>query len=79
MELSFNFGGDIQFIDKETDERIITHPHQIKKAYQEAMISFIENIKKECSKLGIEYNLVETNTSYDRALWSFFKKRGKLN
>ena len=56
-----------------------TQPYQIQKAYQDSMAEFLNKIKSECLRLGIEYNLIETNTPFDKALFSYFKKRSKLN
>jgi len=79
VERSFSFGRDAIFVDKETGEEMTTQPYQIQKAYQSAMNDFIEKIKGECRSFGVEYNLIETNTPFDKALFSYFKKRSRLN
>ncbi len=78
-ELGFDFKKDSLFIDLETNERISTQPYQIQKAYREAIGDFISNIKKECLNFGIEYNLITTDTPFDKALFSYFRKRSRLN
>lgn len=79
VEKNFNFGRDAIFVDKETGEEMTTQPYQIQKAYQNAMSDFIKKIKGECRNFGVEYNLIETDTPFDKALFSYFKKRSRLN
>ena len=79
IERSFAFGRDAIFVDKETNEEMSTQPYQIQKAYQQSMKDYLAKIKKECLSFGIEYNLIETTTPFDKALFSYFKKRSHLN
>lgn len=78
IEKSFAFGRDAVFRDMETAEEMTTQPYQIQKAYQKAMNEFIEIIRLECLNSGIEYNLIETSVPFDKALFSYFKKRSRL-
>ena len=79
VEINFNFKNDSIFIDMETNEELTTQPVQIQKAYYSEMQSYLTEIKTGCAKYGFDYNLVETTSSYDNALMSFFKKRKRLN
>lgn len=79
IERSFTFGNDAVFVDMESFEEITTQPFQIQKAYKQAMIEFTEKIKKECLSNGIEYNLIDSSMPFDKALFSYFKKRSRLN
>ncbi|HEX2982697.1 MAG TPA: DUF58 domain-containing protein [Ignavibacteriales bacterium] len=78
LELTFDFGADAIFKDMETAEEITTQPYQIQKAYQSAVKEFISKIKEECLRSNIEYNLIQTNETFDKALFSYFKKRSRL-
>ena len=78
-EKKFNFAKDTVFKDLETKEELTTQPHQIQKAYIKAMDEFINKIKSECLNSKIEYNLITTNTPFDKALFSYIQKRRKLN
>lgn len=78
LELTFDFGADAIFKDMETMEEITTQPYQIQKAYQSAVKEFISKIKEECLRSNIEYNLIQTNETFDKALFSYFKKRSRL-
>ncbi len=78
MEKDFAFGKDAIFKDLETEEELTTQPYQIQKVYQESMGKFINRIKTECLNSNIEYNLIETSTPFDKALFSYIQKRSKL-
>lgn len=78
-ERSFTFGRDAIFKDMESLEEITTQPFQIQKAYHEAIDEFINTIKKECLNSNIEYNLIETSTPFDKALFSYIQKRSRLH
>jgi len=79
VERNFDFGKDAIFVDKETADELTTQPFHIQKAYGEAMHEFIQKIKSDCLTNGIDYNLIETTDSFDKALFNYFKKRRKMN
>lgn len=79
VEKNFGFDHDSIFVDIETGEQITTQPHQIQRAYQQAMNEYLSKLKSECLNYGIEYNLIDTNQPFDKALISYFAKRSKLN
>jgi uncharacterized protein (DUF58 family) len=79
MERSFGFGKDAIFKDLETDEELTTQPYQIQKAYQEAMNEFTNKIKRECLNSNFDYNLFDTSTPFDKALFSYIQKRPRLH
>ncbi len=78
IEKSFAFGKDAVFVDMETQEEMTTQPYQIQKAYMESMGEFISTIRSQCSRYGIEYNLLDTKTPFDKALFSYLTKRSRL-
>ncbi|MCK9211316.1 MAG: DUF58 domain-containing protein [Ignavibacteriaceae bacterium] len=77
-ERNFSFQKDAIFKDMETGEEITTQPYQIQKSYRDAMESFLKNLKNECLRNGVEYNLIETSNSFDKALFTYLQKRSKL-
>jgi uncharacterized protein (DUF58 family) len=79
IEKSFGFDRDSIFVDLETGEQLTTQPHQIQRAYQQAMNEYLNKLKSECLNYGIEYNLIDTNQPFDKALISYFAKRSKLH
>lgn len=78
IEKSFGFSKDSIFVDMETGEEMNTQPIQIQKAYSDTMQDYLSHIKNGCRKYGFDYNLVDTKTSFDIAVMSFFKKRARL-
>jgi hypothetical protein len=79
IEKSFGFDRDSIFVDLESGEQITTQPHQIQRAYQEAMSEYLNKLKSECLNFGIEYNLIDTTQPFDKALMSYFAKRSRLH
>lgn len=79
MERTFGFGKDAIFKDLENDEELTTQPYQIQKAYQQAMNEFTNKIKRECLNSNFDYNLLDTSTPFDKALFSYIQKRSRLH
>ncbi|MBU0473468.1 MAG: DUF58 domain-containing protein [Bacteroidetes bacterium] len=79
IEKNFAFERDAIFVDIETKDELSTQPIQIQKAYQVAMNEFLDKLKSECLNNKIEYNQIDTKTPFDKALFSYFKKRTRLN
>lgn len=79
IEKNFGFSKDSIFIDMETKEELTTQPIQIQKAYSDAMKEYLSTLKSGCEKYGFDYNLIDTTSSFDNALMSFFKKRKRFN
>lgn len=78
LERSFAFGKDAIFKDMETLEEMTTQPYQIQKAYKEAMLEFTGKIKRECLNANFDYNLIDTSTPFDTALYTYIQKRTRL-
>lgn len=78
LEKSFAFGRDAIFKDMETLEEMTTQPFQIQKAYKEAMEEFTGKIKRECLNANFDYNLIDTSTPFDTALYTYIQKRSRL-
>lgn len=78
LEINFGFKNDSIFIDLETNEKISTQPYQLREAYQDAMKEFTDKIKHECLNANFDYNLIQTNESFDKALFKFIQKRKRL-
>lgn len=77
-ERNFDFGRDAIFRDMESNEEMMTQPHQIQRVYQEAMRDFIARYKKECREQRIDYVLLDTSTPFDVALFEYLNKRKKI-
>ncbi len=79
MERSFAFGGDAMFKDMETSEQMMTQPWQIQKAYQRAMVEYLDHYKRECRENSIDYVLLDTKTPFDQAMVEYLSKRARLS
>lgn len=77
-EIDFKFGKSATFSDLETGDKILTHPYQLQKAYESTINEFINQIKSKCLFQRIDYNLITTNTPFDKALVAYLNKRKKI-
>lgn len=77
-ELDFNFKSGSTFVDLETDEKILTQPQQLKKAYAEKIDEYINSLKEICYKQNVDYHLTKTNEPFDKALLNYLAKRQRI-
>ncbi len=77
-EIDFKVGSPANFVDMESGETMLTNPYQIQLAYKNAVNDYIHFLKKECLNHQIDYNLLDTSSSYDYALSSYLVKRKKM-
>jgi len=79
LEKSFAFSRDARFRDLETDETIITQPWHLRRAYQQAMNQFLDELKSGCRENGADYAQFTTDQPYDFALMEYLTKRQRLH
>ncbi len=78
QELSFDFKRETEFIDAETNEKIVVNPWQIRKDYQESYQEVVRYLKTKCHEAFIEYNPISTSTPFEQSLLQYLAKRSKL-
>ena len=78
VELSFLSGNPVTLKDLETQEEMYSQPFVIQKAYREAVKEFTETYKNECAKSDIDYIMLSTENSFDKALINYLSKRMKM-
>lgn len=78
VELSFLSGNPVTLKDLETQEEMFSQPFVIQKAYQEAVKEFTEIYKTECAKSDIDYIMLSTENTFDKALINYLSKRTKM-
>ncbi len=78
MEISFDYRGEVRFVDRETGEKIRTQPWFLKKEYRADLGRWINDLETACKENAIDYNLVTTDTSFDKALFSYLSKRRRM-
>lgn len=77
-EITFQFNKDAVFEDMETGERMSTQPWHIRREYQQRVRKFIEAYKSGCRNNNIDYVLLNTAQSFDRALFEYLVKRKRI-
>ncbi len=78
MERNFDFGVDAVFKDMETFEKIMTQSLYIQKDYRRVFDEFIKRYRLECLVNGIDYEIMDTATPFDVALFRYLSKRRGL-
>ncbi len=77
-EQDFDFTKETEFIDKETGEKVIVNPWQVRKEYKKHYEENLKKIKDKCLEFQIEYNEINTNTPIEELLMKYLIKRAKL-
>lgn len=78
LERTFDFRRDARFRDLETDERLVSQPWHLKRAYAEVMEEYLDELKSGCRENNVDYALFDTSQPYDYALMEYLNKRKKL-
>lgn len=78
IERDFNFSEESKFIDLETGQKISTQPQQIQQAYKDVFTEYLQKLNSECLTNKIEYNLITTDTPFDKAILNYHTKRLKM-
>lgn len=78
VELSFLSGNPVTLKDVETQEEMFSQPFVMQKAYQEAVKEFTDIYRTECAKSDIDYIMLSTENTFDKALINYLSKRMKM-
>lgn len=78
MEMTFDFKTEVIFEDLETSEKVQTQPWVIREEYQRKFLGNIEKIRHALEDSRIDYELIDTDKSFDSALMAYLHKRSKL-
>ena len=74
-ELELPFDGPTVFKDIEGDEELYAEPNGFRKAYQKAMLDFLEELKKECGARGYDHIRLRTDDPLGASLGKFLRSR----
>lgn len=77
-ELEFDFSGATRFDNLESDGFLNCNPRALRDGYLEALNAFLDQTRKACGRLSIEYMLVRTNDPLDAVLAKFLLTRQSL-
>ncbi len=75
FEVEFPFDDLTQFESMEDDRTIMAEPNAIRQAYLQEIRAFVEGIRNQCLRAGIDYNFGITDWPYDRVLLPFLRRR----
>ncbi len=74
-ELTFPFNTATRFLDMEGAAQFETVPSLVRETYLKNLNAHIEQYKKECGRLKIDYQILNTSKPLDFALFSFLAYR----
>jgi len=77
-ELDFNFSGATRFEGLESVDFLNCNPRALREGYLEAMNQFLDDTRKACGRLSIDYMLVRTSEPLDAVLAKFLAARSSL-
>ncbi len=77
-ELDFSFDSLTEFVDLETNEKILVFPQFIREYYQKNINSFINQYKSKCAEHYIDYLPISTATPLDISLITYLSKRTRI-
>jgi uncharacterized protein (DUF58 family) len=77
-ELALPYGALSEFRDLETGERLQVFPSAYRPSYRKALDAFCDGIRRECSNMMIDYQVVDTSVPFDRVLAQYLAKRQRI-
>jgi uncharacterized protein (DUF58 family) len=76
-EMEFPFQQITEFVDPETQERILTAPQSVRQSYLTEMDAFYGRFRQGCADLKVDYKLFDTSTPLELALSEYLFKRSR--
>lgn len=70
--------GRVQLRDLETDRRLEVIPEQVADDYRRKMRDMVDAFRAMCSEVNIDFEEVDTESSFDLALLSYMNKRRRV-
>ncbi|MDD5677345.1 MAG: DUF58 domain-containing protein [Kiritimatiellae bacterium] len=78
-ELDFTFKQGARFVDLETGETIVADPRGTAEAYRKVFGDFLEEYRKPCAEMNIDYRLARTDHDAAMFVRSFLEERKRLS
>ncbi|MBI2438901.1 MAG: DUF58 domain-containing protein [Lentisphaerae bacterium] len=78
-ELDFSFKQGARFIDLETGETVVADPRGMAQAYAQVFADFLEQYRRPCAEMNIDYRLVRTDHEVAVFARSFLEERKRLS
>ena len=76
-ELDLPFDGPTVFRDIEGDEELFAEPGSFRRAYQAAMVDFLDGVKAECGDRGYDHVRFSTDEPLGSSLGLFLRSRAE--
>jgi len=74
-EIEFPFEDLTEFLDMETNARMVVQPRVIREEYQRNFNSFVDKYRQGCALARIDYELVRTDQPFEMMLAAYLSKR----
>src|SRR5262249_46759994 len=77
-ELTFPFAGTTRFEGMEEMPHLVCDPRALRDGYIEALEEYLVEVRRGCTRLGIDYLLVRTGEYLDAVLTKFLHHRAAI-
>lgn len=77
-EVVFPFSGTTRFEGMEEQPHLLCDPRSLRDAYLDELEKYLVEVRRGCSKLGIDYTMVKTSDYLDAILSKFLHQRMQL-
>jgi uncharacterized protein (DUF58 family) len=77
-ELTFPFEDNTKFLGLEEMPDLIAEPRSLRDGYLEVVREFLEQVKRMCAQMRIDYMTISTADRLDKTLSSFLAARGRV-
>jgi uncharacterized protein (DUF58 family) len=77
-EMVFPFAGTTRFEGMEELPNLLCDPRALRDGYLEALEEYLVEVRRGCTRLGIDYQLVQTNDYMDAVLSKFLHHRSDI-
>lgn len=74
-ELNFPFAGTTRFEGMEELPDLLCDPKSLRDGYMEALEEYLIEVRRGCSRMGVDYSLVKTSDYLDAVLSKFLHRR----
>jgi len=74
-ELDFPFSGPTRFDGLEVADSINCNPRALREGYLAALQGFLDQVRRGCARMGVDYALIRTSQPLDAALAEYLSRR----
>src|SRR5690606_35637745 len=75
QELDFDYSGTTRFKGLEDLGELTCDPRALREGYLKAMHAYLDEVRRECARNKIDYQVIRTSEHLDAALAGFLHKR----